>query len=74
MHDLDTIHRLNDEATQECVDRAVRVVIDYLTDHSRVREVNGRRSLQILKDGRWVTVFTPGPIRLPEGFSTVRSA
>ena len=57
---------------QECVDRAVRVVIDYLTDHSRVREVDGRRSLEILRDGEWVKVFVPAPPLAPKGFSTVR--
>ena len=62
------------DSTEKALDRTAAAIVCYLTDHSRVREVNGKRSLQILKDGRWVTVFTPGPIRLPEGFSTVRSA
>ena len=74
MHSLETIHRLNDEASQETLDRAVRVVIDYLTDHSRVRDVNGRRSLEILRDGQWVKVFVPSVPGSPKGFSTVRSA
>ena len=72
MHDLDTIRRLNDEASQACADKAVRVVIDYLSDRSRVREVEGRRSLQILRNGEWVKVFVPDVPLAPKGFSTVR--
>jgi len=49
-------------------------LIHQLSEISRVVGIDGKHVLQALMGDNWVTVFTPPPIRLPEGFQTVRSS
>ena len=83
MHDLNTIRRLNGEATapeyrsattEAALDRTAMAVLDYLSSGSRLRTVAGTRHLEIFKNGEWVRVFSPDVPPAPKGFSTVRSA
>ena len=73
MHDLDTIKRLNAEATQPALDAACATITSYLSTRTRVVEFDGARYLEVFneEDGYWQTVFTPTAPRLPAGFSTV---
>lgn len=74
MHDLDTIKRMNADATQPTLDAACGVISDYLSNHTRVIERAGERRLEVLRDGVWVRVFTPDVPPAPKGFRTIRSA
>lgn len=72
MYDLDTIKRLNHEATQATISDAKRIVYDYLSDRSRLAEDGKKRRLEVFDGTRWVTVMVPPVVNQP-GFSTVHS-